>query len=73
VAVRAQDHDTDDHRCREQAYSQHTGVKCGIAQQDSQQPESSAGGTQGKIQALAGMGSVAQKDKQHRGDDGLDG
>jgi len=72
AGVGAENHETHDGGAGEQEHAQHSGMQGGVAQQNSQQTEGSAGGTEGEIQALTGVGGVAQENEQHRGDDGVD-
>src|SRR5664279_5385351 len=69
---------TEDHHSHyygggEQAHAESSSMQRRVAKQDPQQAESGAGGAEGEIQAFAGMRGVAQENKEHRGDDGVDG
>ena len=44
-----------------------------VAPEDAHQSEGGAGGTEGEVEALVGVGGVAQKNQQHRGHYGVNG
>jgi len=72
AGVHAEDHEADDDRSGEQVDAEDSGVEGGVAEQDTHKAEDGAGGAESKIEALAGVSGVAQKNQQNRGDDGVD-
>ncbi len=70
--MRATNYRPHHHRSRQQQNAQHSSMEGRIAQQYPQQAQRGAGGAESEVEALAGMGGVAEKDQQGGSHNGVD-